>query len=115
MLHLASLLVTLLCSLLRFAIAEPIPAPDPALLPLLDSIVRPVLNLGASPPPTFMRAREPSPECANINQGQLQCCRGTVAGDQQVVVWLAKLYGYNLNPNDINGLNCELSVMKRHC
>ena len=85
------------------------PEPEPGLLSAVDGIVRPILNLGASPPPTFLKAKNPSPECTNINQGELMCCRGTVAGDQQVVVWLAKLYGYNLNPNDINGLNCEFT------
>jgi len=77
--------------------------PTPGLIPLLD----PVLDLGASDPPRFLQTVKPSPECASINQGELQCCRGTLAGDQQVVVWLAKVYGYRLNPNDINGVNCE--------
>ena len=76
--------------------------PTPGLIPLLD----PVLDLGAIDPPRFLQTVKPSPQCANINQGELQCCRGTLAGDQQVVVWLAKVYGYRLNPNDINGVNC---------
>jgi len=76
--------------------------PTPGLIPLLD----PILDLGASDPPRFLQTVKPSPQCANINQGELQCCRGTLAGDQQLVVWLAKVYGYRLNPNDVNGVNC---------
>ena len=89
--------------------AAPEPAPEPGLLglnlphiPLVDAL----LALGASPPPPILRTQVKSPECANINQGELMCCRGTIAGDLQPVVFLAALYGYHLNPNDINGIDC---------
>ncbi len=74
---------------------------------LLSSLLNPILNLAANPPPKFLITHTPSPECAAINGGQLQCCRDTVAGDIQLVVWLAAIYGYSLNPNDINGLDCK--------
>lgn len=87
---------------LPLASAEPVPGLLPK-IPILDAL----LALGASPPPPILQTTKPSPQCANVNQGELMCCRATVAGDVQLVVWLAALYGYNLNPNDINGLNCE--------
>jgi len=96
------LLVLLNAPFLRLASAEPIPGLLPK-IPILDAL----LALGASPPPPILQTTKPSPECANINKGELMCCRATVAGDIQLVVWLAALYGYKLNPNDINGLNCE--------
>jgi hypothetical protein len=83
-------------------------APQPGLIPILD----PVLDLGAIDPPSFLQTQKPSPECANVNQGQLQCCRGTVAGDNQLVVWIAKIYGYKLNKNDVNGLDCKHGYLK---
>jgi len=75
--------------------------------PISDPILDPILNLLAAPPPTFLQACHPSPNCTKINGGELQCCRGTVAGDNQLVVFLAGLYGYKLNHNDINGLDCD--------
>ncbi|RKU42551.1 hypothetical protein DL546_005952 [Coniochaeta pulveracea] len=82
------------------------PTPEPGLLPEIP-IIDALLALGASPPPKVLRTPEKSPECAPVNQGELMCCRATVAGDLQLVVWLAMVYGYDLNPNDINGLNCD--------
>lgn len=83
--------------------------PTPGLLPLAGKIpiLDALLALGASPPPKLLQTVNPSPECAAINQGELQCCRAMVAGDIQLVVWIAMIYGYDLNPNDINGLNCK--------
>jgi hypothetical protein len=89
-------------SFLAQTAAEPIPGLLPK-IPIVDAL----LALGASPPPKALRSVNPSPECAAINQGELMCCRATVAGDVQLVVWLAMVYGYDLNPNDINGLNCK--------
>lgn len=82
------------------------PSPEPGLLPKIP-VVDALLALGASPPPKVLRTPVKSPECAATNQGELMCCRATVAGDLQMVVWLAMVYGYDLNPNDINGLNCK--------
>lgn len=88
--------------------ATPHPQPEAAAakqqgLPVVD----PLLNLLAMPPPKMLRTTKKSPECAAVNGGELQCCRAMFAGDQQLVVWLAKIYGYSLNPNDINGVNCD--------
>lgn len=82
------------------------PDPEPGLLPKVP-ILDALLALGASPPPKVLRTPVQSPECAAVNKGELMCCRATVAGDVQMVVWLAKVYGYNLNPDDINGLLCK--------
>ncbi|CAJ2509308.1 Uu.00g143340.m01.CDS01 [Anthostomella pinea] len=64
-------------------------------------------SLGNAPPPTILWTPHPSPECAAINGGTLQCCRGSLAGDQPPVVFLASVYGYALNPNDVNGVGCD--------
>lgn len=85
---------------------EPEPEPEPGLLGLNIPIVDPLLNLLNNPPPKLLRTTNPTSNCTNINGGELQCCRAMVAGDVQLIVWLAAIYGYQLNPNDINGLNC---------
>lgn len=86
--------------------ATPHPQPE-ALVPRSNlPVVDPLLNLLANPPPERLHTTKPSPQCKAVNGGELQCCRAMFAGDQQLVVWLAKIYGYQLNPNDINGLNC---------
>lgn len=67
-------------------------------------------NIGNADPPALLWTPHPSAQCAVSNGGNggaLQCCRVTVAGDLPIVVFLAKIYGYNLNPNDVNGLVCE--------
>lgn len=87
--------------------ATPHPQPE-ALVPRSNlPVVDPLLNLLANPPPERLHTTKPSPQCKAVNGGELQCCRAMFAGDQQLVVWLAKIYGYQLNPNDINGLNCD--------
>ncbi|KAI0202919.1 hypothetical protein F4808DRAFT_458627 [Astrocystis sublimbata] len=92
-----------------------IPEPILSLGPLLPSsptgplapIISLLANLGNADPPPLLQTSHPSPQCAvskGGNGGALQCCRIAVAGDQPVVVFLAGVYGYNLNPNDVNGL-----------
>lgn len=103
----ANLLVWLQCIVLQVSLVTASPAPAPE--PLLSGLTTLVGNIGNAPPPKILWTPKPSPECAVINQGQLQCCRGALAGDQPLVVFLAKLYGYKLNPNNINGVVCELS------
>jgi hypothetical protein len=107
-----ALVLSLLGFFLSFVSASPTPAEtldDRGLtlphIPIVDAL----LALGASPPPPILQTTTKSPECAAINQGQLMCCRATIAGDVQLVVWVSALYGYNLNPNDVNGLNCKSS------
>ena len=107
-------LMLLLLGVLPFlALANPAPAPvaEPEPEPLLGLPVIPLVDallaIGASPPPPILQTQVKSPECANINQGEHMCCRGIIAGDLQPVVFVAALFGYNLNPNDINGLDCK--------
>ncbi|KAH8198305.1 hypothetical protein TruAng_007507 [Truncatella angustata] len=92
--------------------AKPAPAPEPALISDLVAGVQTLVgNIGNAPPPKLFWTPTPSPQCAAINQGQLQCCRGALAGDQPLVVFLAGIYGYKLNPNDVNGIICEYDLM----
>ncbi|KAK7941362.1 uncharacterized protein PG986_013749 [Apiospora aurea] len=87
---------------------SPSPNPDPALISGLTDATKTLLgNLGNAPPPKLLWTPRPSPQCAAVNGGELQCCRGALAGDQPLVVFLAQLYGYKLNPNDVNGLVCD--------
>lgn len=74
---------------------------------LVAELLAPVVDLGNAPPPDLLWTRNPSTECAGVNAGELQCCRGSLAGDLPIVVFLAKLYGFELNPNDVNGILCE--------
>jgi hypothetical protein len=91
------------------ASANPAPAPAPAPTPsgILSDLLSIVGNIGNAPPPPLFWTPNPSPECAAINKGQLQCCRATLAGDLPLIVFLAAVYGYKLNPNDVNGIVCE--------
>ncbi|KAK7923494.1 hypothetical protein PG985_007565 [Apiospora marii] len=90
------------------ATALPEPAADPGLISGLADATKTLLgNLGNAPPPKLLWTPSPSPQCAAVNGGELQCCRGALAGDQPLVVFLAQLYGYRLNPNDVNGLVCD--------
>jgi hypothetical protein len=43
----------------------------------------------------------PIPDCS-ANGGHALCCQGTFAGDLPVIVALAGLASFKLNPNDIN-------------
>ncbi|KAI0425469.1 hypothetical protein F5Y09DRAFT_100052 [Xylaria sp. FL1042] len=82
------------------------PSPTGPLAPLISLLE----NIGNSDPPELLFTSEPSPECATKlggNGGHLQCCRAAVAGDLPIVVFLADVIGYNLNPNDINGVICD--------
>lgn len=108
---LTSLVLSLLGLLASPSLASPTPDPHPHPRPAPGSItdlpvVGPVLDLLNDPPPPLLRTTKPSRECKKINQGELMCCRGAVAGDLQPIVWLASVYGYYLNPNDVNGLDC---------
>ncbi|KAK9773238.1 hypothetical protein SCAR479_10155 [Seiridium cardinale] len=101
LMHIASLIILLT----TLVYATPAPAPEPS--GLVTGLLSVVGNIGNAPPPTLLWTPDPSPECAAINQGELQCCRGALAGDQPLVVFLAEVYGYELDPNDVNGINCE--------
>ncbi|EHA50290.1 hypothetical protein MGG_14879 [Pyricularia oryzae 70-15] len=62
------------------------------------------------PPPQLRRETQPSPECLEVNGGEQQCCRALQSGDQELVRWLAKIYGYNMTPDVVNGLKCDGDV-----
>lgn len=76
--------------------------------PKEKNILQPVLDLvgqiGNQPPPPLLWTPDPSPECANA--GEATCCQGAVAGDLPLVVFLAGVYGYELNENDVVGVYC---------
>ncbi|KAI1372114.1 hypothetical protein F4677DRAFT_433500 [Hypoxylon crocopeplum] len=82
------------------------PAPDPGLISL-EPVLDVLRGIGNTPPPKIIWTPDPSPECAAINQGELQCCQGTLAGDLPIIQFLAAVYGYTLNPNDVNGILCN--------
>ncbi|KAF2966487.1 hypothetical protein GQX73_g7095 [Xylaria multiplex] len=82
------------------------PTPTGPLAPVLSLLG----NIGNGEPPAIIYTPNPSPECAKTlggNGGELQCCRAAIAGDLPIVEFLAAVYGYNLNRNDVNGLVCE--------
>ncbi|KAL7619649.1 hypothetical protein AAE478_010190 [Parahypoxylon ruwenzoriense] len=94
-------------ALLPFALATPAPTSTPAGSLVLEPLLDVLQGIGNAPPPTFLWTPAPSPQCAAINQGALQCCQGSLAGDLPVIQFLAALYGYQLNPNDVNGILCD--------
>jgi hypothetical protein len=53
--------------------------------------------------------KDPSPECANTNQGALLCCESTVDGGFPLVRELSELTGYELSNDTINGIYCGFS------
>ncbi|KAI1385637.1 uncharacterized protein F4822DRAFT_350050 [Hypoxylon trugodes] len=73
----------------------------------LQAVVDVLEAIGSAPPPEIIWTPSPSPECAAINQGELQCCQGSLAGDLPLIQFLAAVYGYKLNPNDVNGILCN--------
>jgi hypothetical protein len=53
------------------------------------------------------RRANPVPDCS-ANGGKALCCQGTFAGDLPVIVALAGLAMFELNPNDVNCIGGEL-------
>ncbi|KAI3318994.1 hypothetical protein HD806DRAFT_299694 [Xylariaceae sp. AK1471] len=101
-----SLVISLALSQLAAAAPGLFPSPTGPLGPVISLLG----NLGNFEPPPLIYTPHPSPECAKTkggNGGELQCCRAAIAGDLPIVVFLAKIYGYNLNPNDVNGVVCD--------
>lgn len=101
------LLSVLLVAQLSVAMATPNPDADPGLfdlLPILNNL--PILNY----PPQNMITTNPAPECQAINGGGRWCCQSTFDGDMPIVLELAPVLGYKLNPNSVNGLFCKWSI-----
>ncbi|KAI0400745.1 hypothetical protein F4802DRAFT_601768 [Xylaria palmicola] len=93
----------------KFSIPPLLPSPTGP----LGAVISILGNIGNAEPPPLIYTRHPSPQCAKSNGGnggQLQCCRAAVAGDLPIVVFLAGVYGYNLNPNDVNGAVCDGNI-----
>lgn len=61
-----------------------------------------LVPLLSTPPPRELWTKTPAPECANVNGGALLCCQSTFQGDIPIIVQLAPLIGYKLNPNSNN-------------
>ncbi|KAL2060656.1 hypothetical protein VTL71DRAFT_9297 [Oculimacula yallundae] len=61
-----------------------------------------LVPLLSMPPPRELQTKTPSPECANVNGGALLCCESTFQGDIPIIVQLAPLVAYKLNPNSNN-------------
>ncbi|KAH8669693.1 hypothetical protein BGZ60DRAFT_408068 [Tricladium varicosporioides] len=97
-------LFVLLVAQLNVAIATPHPNADPGLfdlVPILNNL--PILNY----PPAHMITTNPDPECQAINGGARWCCQSTFDGDMPIVMELAPVLGYKLNPNSVNGIFCK--------
>jgi len=75
------------------------PNPDPQ-LDLINHLT------GHGTPP--LMTMSPSPQCLALNQGTIQCCSAIFDGGNPAVQFLAKVAGYQLTKNTINGLFCEL-------
>lgn len=56
----------------------------------------------STPPPTSLWTQYPNDTCADVNGGALYCCESTFNGDIPLVVEVAPLVAYKLNPNSIN-------------
>ncbi|CZT05745.1 uncharacterized protein RCO7_03911 [Rhynchosporium graminicola] len=91
-----SLLLLALLTLLPQAILA-----SPQLLGAVGALLNaiPLLSL---PLPKELQTKTPSPECANVNGGALLCCESTLQGDIPLIVQLAPLVAYKLNPNSNN-------------
>ncbi|KAH7327063.1 hypothetical protein BKA65DRAFT_539739 [Rhexocercosporidium sp. MPI-PUGE-AT-0058] len=78
--------------------------PALALPQLLDAVgaLLDLVPLLSTPPPRELWTKTPSPECANVNGGALLCCESTFQGDIPIIVQLAPLISYKLNPNSNN-------------
>ncbi|KAH7029090.1 uncharacterized protein B0I36DRAFT_363679 [Microdochium trichocladiopsis] len=102
------LLLLLSASPLTSTSPTPKPQPEPGRVgDLLGTVVKLVGKLPLNkPPPDILWTPNPSPQCAAVNGGELTCCQATLAGDLPLLVYLAETYGYELNPNDVNGIYC---------
>ncbi|TEY39452.1 hypothetical protein BOTCAL_0455g00060 [Botryotinia calthae] len=90
--------------------ASPLPLSLPSpLIPLLDTLINITISASTlnSAPPTALTTTTHSAECADVNQGALVCCPSIVDGDQPVVVMAARMFGFVLNGNSVNGVGCR--------
>ena len=100
-----------LCLATWLLLATLVPAsPTPQLLGAVGSLIQdlPILSY----PPKSIVTTDISPECANLNQGTRLCCQSTFDGDVPIVMELAPVVGYKLDPNSINGIYCMLLLQQ---
>ncbi|KAF7939332.1 uncharacterized protein EAE97_007412 [Botrytis byssoidea] len=108
---LSTILSLLLLSSQPLTLASPTPPPPTSLslLPLLDTLINITLTASTlnSAPPTAFTTTTHSAECADVNQGALVCCPSILDGDQPLVVTAARMFGFVLNENSVNGIGCR--------
>ncbi|KAF7893782.1 hypothetical protein EAF00_007296 [Botryotinia globosa] len=80
-----------------------------SLLPLLDTLINITITASTlnSAPPAALTTTTHSAECADVNQGALVCCPSILDGDQPLVVAAARMFGFVLNGNSVNGIGCR--------
>jgi len=86
------------------------PNPDGGLLGFIGPLIQGIPLLDGPLP--GMMTTNPSPECANLNHGTRLCCQSTFDGDVPLLLELAPVIGYKLDPNSVNGIYCEHHSMK---
>lgn len=97
---------TLLLALLPTAFSLPNARPEPQ-TNLIDALLGDLTGQGTPP----LMTTNPSPECVAANGGELTCCGSVVDGGNALVQTLAKLAGYTLTKNTINGLFCKFCFL----
>ncbi|ATZ50547.1 Bhl1 [Botrytis cinerea B05.10] len=112
--YLLQISISLLLLISTAATALPLSTP---LIPLLDTLINITITASTlnSAPPTALTTTTHSLECADVNQGALVCCPSIVDGDQPVVVMAAKMFGFVLNGNSVNGVGCRTIYNGAYC
>ncbi|THV47414.1 hypothetical protein BGAL_0312g00120 [Botrytis galanthina] len=107
----STILSLLLLSPHPITLASPTPPPPTSLslLPLLDTLINITITASTlnSAPPAALTTTTHSAACAEVNQGALVCCPSILDGDQPVVVAAARVFGFVLNGNSVNGIGCR--------
>jgi len=96
--HTTTLLVTLLALFHSPSSASPHPQLD---------LINDLTGFGTPP----LMTTTPSPQCLAVNKGKLQCCSAIIDGGNPTVQFLAKLAGYQLTKNTINGMFCKFVLL----
>ncbi|KAF5868319.1 uncharacterized protein Bfra_007516 [Botrytis fragariae] len=83
--------------------------PSSSLTSLLDTLINITITASTlnSAPPAALTTTTHSAACTDVNQGALVCCPSILDGDQPVVVAAARMFGFVLNGNSVNGMGCE--------
>ncbi|KAF7956231.1 hypothetical protein EAE96_005151 [Botrytis aclada] len=113
-----SLLLLLSHHPLTFTLASPTPHPTtPSLTQLLDTLINITITASTlnSAPPAILTTHTHSAACADVNQGALACCPSILDGDQPIVVAAARMFGFVLNGNSVNGVGCRNLDDEKDC